>query len=119
LTAGRRRCAPRHRYGRPSPGVFGLDVVLEVKRIENIVREIDRKLRGIGVERLGIDPLIILLIGTCNIRVFPLIRFGEAIRGPFSRRGFEIVVVPRFLLEQDQTFPHEVEDLLREDLAFR
>ena len=79
--------------------VFGLNLILKIESLKDVVGEIDGELRGIRIEGLGLPLPVIVLIGTDDIRVFSFVSPRQAVGGPLSRRGFEIVVIPRFLLE--------------------
>ena len=99
--------------------IFGLNVILAIERLENIISEIDGELRGIRIERFGRPLPDIVLIGTDDLRVFSLVSPCQAVGGPLCRRRFEIVVVTRFLLELDQSVAHKVQDLSSKFLPFR
>ena len=99
--------------------VLRLDVILQIEGFENIVGKIYLELGRVRIKRLGFDFLIILLICADNVRIFLLVALGKTVGGPFRRRGFEIVIIPRLLLKQDQAVAHEIQDLLSKFLPFR
>ena len=74
-------------------GVGALQFVLQIERLERIVGEICRQLRGVGV----VD--IFAKTGLDDIRIALFIFFSKAVRRALGRRGFEVVKVTRALLK--------------------
>ena len=102
-----------------SPGVSRLDVILEVQGLENIVGKIYRQLRRISVERFGFFTFALLFVGAYYVVKFALVDLCQAIRRPFRRSGFEVVIVSCFFLVKNQFISHVVQDFFCEGLTFR
>ena len=99
-------------------GVFRLQIVLEVEDVEHVIREVDRQMAGIGVERLCASSNG-RLIGAENARKSLLIDFRQPIARAFRGRSLEVIEVAGLLLKLLKTVAHVVEDTAGEGPAFR
>ena len=79
----------QHRAAR----VGALQFVLQIERLEHVVGEICRQLRGVGV----VDIFAKTRLDDIRIALFVL--FGKAIRSALGRRGFEVIEVAGALLK--------------------
>ncbi len=102
-----------------SPRVPGLDVVLEVEGFEQVVGELYRQLARIRVEGLVPVSAVPVSVGAYDVGVSFPVDPGEAVGRSLRRGGFQVEVVPRFLLEPEEAVPHEVKDLPGEPVTFR
>lgn len=74
-------------------GVGALQFVLQIERLERVVGEICRQLRGVGVVDIFAKSRL------DDIRIALFILFGKAIRRALGRCGFEVIKVTCALLK--------------------
>src|SRR3989338_3651413 len=92
-------------------GIFGLQGILVLESLKNIISVADWKVRGICV--IGL-----LLAGCYYVRQFFPVNPCKPVGSAFCRRCLQIVNVPSFLLEFNKPFPHEIKRPLRKFLPF-
>jgi len=114
---GIRRCLSQEYMLNCSPRVPGLESVLQVKYLENIISIVHGELGGVGVE--GICPLPdLLFIGADHIRIIALVASGHTVARSFCRCCFKVVEVACFFLKELQSVPHEIKHLRGKFRAF-
>ena len=64
---------PRIGVENRSARVFGLNVILEIEGLKDVIGEIDGELCGIRIEGLGLPLSDIVLVGADDIRIFLLV----------------------------------------------
>src|SRR3989338_771649 len=79
-------------------GVFGLQVVLQIKGVKNIISKGYWQLSGVGIIRRGSSFLMGFFIGNNNVGKLLFVVFGKTVSGAFTRRGLQVVKMIGFLL---------------------
>ena len=93
--------------------VQGLKLILDVQSVKYILRIIHGKMGAVGViRRIPLCP------GSDNVGIALLVMLGQTVGGGLSRRSLQVVKVAVQLLVIRQPFPHMVQHVLGELLAF-
>ena len=94
-------------------GVQRLQLILYVKRGENILRIADRQVAGVRVVRCAV------FVRRDDVGIELLIMLGKAVCGGLGRRGLQIVEVAILLLIIAQPLPHMVQYVFGKRLRLR
>ena len=77
-----------------------------IKKFKNIIREMYRQMRGIGIKRFPASGFLRTI--TLKPRKHLLVHAGQPVGNTFGRCCFEVIITAVFFLEADQHLAHEI-----------
>jgi len=91
-------------------GIPGLQFILPIERLEEIICRVHRQLAGVGIVRL---PYRAIGSGGDDVGIRVTIQHGEPVARALGRRCLQVVELSRLILVLLEAVPHKVHDAQR------